>query len=94
VFVNTILFSEDLLWIERIVPEGMNWPHFSLDMGWYPALSGNIDGNYQLVVMAGGWDHILKTYTTRDYKEMQSTINRWLRILSIHYVDESGIPLL
>jgi hypothetical protein len=94
VFVNSSLFDEDLLWIERLVPEDRTWPKWSLDMGWYAAPSGNIDGNYRLELVLDNWETILKTYTTRDYKEMQSMINHWLRILTMHPFDESGIPLL
>jgi hypothetical protein len=92
VFVNGDLFDEDLLWIERVVPEDRTWPKWVLDLGWYP--SEDITGNYQLTLLLGDWEHISKIYTTKDYKEVQNTINHWLHILSMYPFDESGIPLL
>jgi hypothetical protein len=91
VFINSKLFVEDLLKIERLVPEDRDWPRFSLNMGWYP--SENIDGTYRLVLLLGNWDYVLKTYTTRDYKEMQSTINQWLYLLNMYPSEESKILL-
>jgi hypothetical protein len=82
--VNAADFDEDLLQIESITFEEemgrIEVEPYILDLGWYPAEDPN--GAYTLTLLRGDWDHVLKTFTSRNIAEIQTTIDRWLEILS------------
>jgi hypothetical protein len=85
--------SEDILWLQRFIPAGAKktWRAFNLDLGWYGSIQ---TGRYRLVLFEEDWDHILKTFASRDQAEIRAKIERWLEILSIHYFDSEDIAAL
>jgi hypothetical protein len=79
-FVNANDFTQDLLVLERIVPQGSGWPAYILDLGWYP--DGDAHGSYRLVLKDRDADGTLKTFESRDRDEIREKLDAWLDVLS------------
>jgi len=87
VFINSEIFSQDLLLIETIRRESSQFPHIQIDLGWYP--SERAEGAYRLSLMSENSDQPLKIFESRDRQAICQTIEKWLEvvILSLDNID-------
>lgn len=73
-----VYLSEDILSIEPIVFSGGRWVNdpggWLLDLGWSPP--GDIDGEYVLTVLPGGWDDPTAVFRSRSWRAVQRAIDQ------------------
>lgn len=72
-------FSEDMLFIKReVMPPRED--QFIISLDWLP--ENSLEGNYILVVAVKNFEHVLKSFESRDRYEIQHKLNQWLQLLS------------
>jgi len=91
-FVNGGHFDEDLLVIERYIPNAAKWPRYVIDLGWRP--SSDFKGTYGLTLILENFENILREFESRDRFEIEKKLEEWLEILNIRPSDPDIINLI
>lgn len=93
--INDEFYNEDLLSIEPIQFNGINWVTdqngYALDLGWYP--ESDPEGCYRLVVLRGDWNNVVVQFESKQRYEISQVIKQCFDLI-IQGVDKQKFSRL